>query len=278
MDRIVKGTAATISVVLYSDGAATNPTPDTATVEVLRADGTVLVASTAATDAGTGIFTYTLTPTHTASLDVLTARWTATIGGFAQTVETAVEIVGGVYFTIAEARTLPSLSNTVAYTTAVITEARTAAEEAIEDACDVSFVPRTATEIVSGGGGGRFLSLRWPRVRYVNSVAVDLVDWAEPARAAVVVTPSGLYSPTAFPVGYGNVQVTYEHGYNAPPGRIKRAAMLLAESFLIRSGINDRATQVQAGDEQLWLAPREPFGIGEVDAAVRDYSFRLGFA
>jgi hypothetical protein len=86
VDRIQQNIASTITVTLYRDGTAENPSPDSATVRIVRADGTELVAETAAIDDGTGVFAYTLSPTQTATLDTLTAAWTVEFDGVAQTV------------------------------------------------------------------------------------------------------------------------------------------------------------------------------------------------
>lgn len=174
------------------------------------------------------------------------------------------------YFTVAEARKVSPLGDETTYPNADIEAARADAEEALESAtaCNVAFVPRTATETVSGNGTPLLRLSRW-RVRAVLSVSRD----GEPLDIAGVridgrtlVRPSG-----AWPHGRANLTVVYEHGYSVPPGRIKRAALRLAKHFLVESAINDRVTRAEAGDERMWLAPLAPFGIPEVDAAVRDH-------
>src|SRR4051794_38233928 len=115
MDRVQKGSSVTITHTFTVDGVATDPSPVTATVEVVRDDGSVVVVAGASTvHVGTGKFTFTLTPTHTALLDILTARWTATFAGQPQTVETQVEVVGGFLFTLADARADSQLADAAA--------------------------------------------------------------------------------------------------------------------------------------------------------------------
>lgn len=97
MKQVVKDRSATISVTFTVDGVATDPVPATATLDILRRDGTVLVpAGTATTKppSTTGKFTFVLTPAQTAQFDRLTARWTANLVGQVQTLETQVDVIG----------------------------------------------------------------------------------------------------------------------------------------------------------------------------------------
>lgn len=173
------------------------------------------------------------------------------------------------YFTIAEARKIAPLSDETAYPDSDIESTRRAVEEALEHACRVAFVPRIETETHSGDGTGRLRLGRY-KVRELVSAAHD----DEPLDiSAVRIEGRTLYSSTGWPTGRANLEVVYQHGFDAPPSRIKRAALRLTKHFLVESGINDQATRAEAGEERLWLATPEPFGIPEVDAAVRDYKF-----
>lgn len=173
------------------------------------------------------------------------------------------------YFTVAEARELSPLQDEEKYPDADIEAARDAAEEALEheSACNAAFVPRSATESLSGAGGV-LLRLSRFQVREVTSAtaAGEELDVAD-----VAINGRTLYRPAGWPRGYANLVVVYEHGYDAPPARIKRAALQLARHFLVGSGINQYVTRAEAGDERVWLAERAPFGIPEIDAAVRDH-------
>src|SRR5215217_5884268 len=103
MERIAQGRSATLTHTFYVDGVATNPSPDTATVAITRADGTALVPAGAVTDAGTGVVTLTLTPTETALLDTLKVTWTASFGGQSQGFTDYVEVAGGFLFSLSQA-------------------------------------------------------------------------------------------------------------------------------------------------------------------------------
>jgi hypothetical protein len=104
MIRIVRGRSAELSYTFYVDGNATDPTPDSASVSITRADGSTLTPSASVDNSGVGVVSITLTPAETALLDTLTVTWTATFAGQAQTFVDTVEVAGDVLFTIAEAR------------------------------------------------------------------------------------------------------------------------------------------------------------------------------
>ncbi len=279
MERIPRGNSATLSHTFYVDGVATNPTPDAATVTITRDDGTVLVNAAAATEAGAGIVTYTLTPAQTALLDTLTVSWTATFGGQSQAFTDVVEVVGGFLFSISEARALKPLDNTQ-YTIAQIINTRTLVEEALEDACGVAFVPRYRRETVSGDGGATVVLSR-PRVTAVRSVKHDGVAITD--LATVVPSSSGIpYYPSGWTRGYGNYEVAYEHGYPYPPAGATQAALLLAKRYLVQGPIDDRATSMSSEDGVINLSTPglrgARFGLPTADAFVSAYSMHAGVA
>jgi hypothetical protein len=281
MDRVAQGRSATLSQTFMVDGVPTNPVPDLATVHITRDDGTdVVPAGTSATEAGTGVVTYTLTPVHTALLDVLTVTWTATIGGLAQTFTSQVEIVGGFLFTIAEARALSALANTTVYPTAAIVEARTLVEMSLEDACGVAFVPRYHREIVSGRGASTILLSR-PRVRALRSVNLDGAAITD--LATIVPDPSGVaYYPTGWTRGFRNYEVAYEHGYDYPPPMATLAALTWAKAILVKGPIDDRTTAFTTEDGTFSMSTpgmRGNYaGIPVVDAFIQQYNLTAGIA
>ena len=148
LERIQQNTPATLSQQWYEDGAAVDP--GTVTLEITRADGTVLVAAGASTSGvTTAPRTYNLTTTHTALLDTLKITWTSTLKG---TLVSYVEVAGGFLFSISQARALKPLDNVTNYPTAVLKDMRITVEQALEDACGVAFVPRYERETVNGDG------------------------------------------------------------------------------------------------------------------------------
>lgn len=288
MERIAQGRSATLTHTFFEDGTPTDPSPDSASLTITRADGTSLVPSDSVTDAGTGVFSITLTPEETANLDVLTITWSATFGGQVQQFTDYIEVVGGFLFTIAEARALKPLDQTSVYSTAAIVAMRNTVEQALEDECGVAFVPRYTLETVSGTGTS-MLPLRWPKIRAIRSASITTAGTATALTASelALLTLGGWggidgYTWTA---GTGNVTVGYEHGFDRPPEEIKRAALLLTKIWL--TGENrpkdDRAITYSSdagGTYSLSVPGRNgsAFGHPDVDVAVQRYSLRVGVA
>jgi hypothetical protein len=273
MERVLQNTAPTISATFYVDGVGTNPTPDTATVEITTADGTVLVPSTAATNDANGKFTYQLTTTHTALLDSLTVEWTSNFG----TVVTHVEVAGGFLFSTADALGDTEINDPQSVTTAAeIASARTMAEQAFENVCGVAFVPRYALETGLNGDGSYRLPLRWPHIRAFRSGTVDDTALTVGEVGAVVPQSTGVYNPSGWTSGYGNVAVGYEHGYDYPPPEVSRAVLRLAKHYLTDWSADDRALRLDtdAGSYVMAVPGRggSDFGIPEVDAVAQRYS------
>src|SRR5688572_20459751 len=137
------------------------------------------------------------------------------------------------YFTVAEGRatdaTFAGMSD------AEISDARDEVENEIEGLCDVAFVPREAEATLSGTG---YTSLFLPHL-YVRSVtavrtwttdATDYLDFTADELADITVSETGVIHRSRlgyWPAGFENVRVTYTHGMDAPPARVKRAALLL---------------------------------------------------
>jgi hypothetical protein len=181
------------------------------------------------------------------------------------------------YFTVEEFRDVyPDVANPP-YTDARINAARATAEEIIEgldaeDGAHVAFVPRTETFKASGSGGTRVSIPRY-RLRAVSEIKLDGVVQA---LDGIVVEASSVFSPH-WPSGFSNLELTVEHGWDAPPGRIKDAAILLTYHRLVKGPIDDRATAItpdSGGVIQLATPGRAGYvtGIPEVDAAIQQYA------
>jgi hypothetical protein len=279
MDRVLQNAAATIYARFYLDGTGTDPTPDSATVTITRANGTVLVASTAATNAGTGgLFSYQLTTSHTALLDRLTASWTSNLG----TITTTVEVAGGFLFSIPQARQIAPLDDTVTYTTDALKEKRVLVEQALEDACSVAFVPRYERERLTGlSWNTTQLGTKWAKVRTVRESTVG--GTAVDAAGIASMVPVGRF--VYYPAGWGlptypyDVTVGYEHGYDTPPARVSEAALLLLKNWMVKGPVDDRTTSFSTEDGTFSLSTPGlrgvTFGIPEVDAVVEKYGLSL---
>src|SRR6516162_7622219 len=99
IDRILKGQPAALMAYWERDGAAWDP--GTTTVTVTNDEGVVLALNQPATSVGTGLRTYELPASATGTLDFLTVAWTASDGSV---LTTYAEVVGGFYFSVAQAR------------------------------------------------------------------------------------------------------------------------------------------------------------------------------
>jgi hypothetical protein len=136
------------------------------------------------------------------------------------------------YFTPAEGRatdaTFADLSDNQ------IIAARGEVEDEIEALTGVAFVPRTATATLDGAGRGLLL-LPHMYVRSITSVrvwtdAITYTDYTADELADIVVSETGAISRFTlgyWPCGFQNLRVIYEHGMDAPPARVKRAALIL---------------------------------------------------
>lgn len=272
MDRVQQGTSVTIAHTFTVDGVAADPTPDSATIEILRGDGTELVpAGTNATNAGPGKFTYTLTPTQTAQLDLLTVKWTATFGQL-QTMTSRVEIVGGFLFTVAEARALKPLGNAEMYPLAALLTARTLAEQTLEEVCNVAFVPRYRRERAIPVRHGH-VRVKGRDIRAIRDLTVDDVALTVDELAAITV-PREFTIAGVSKTGSRYV-IGYEHGHDFPPEQARRIALRLAKRYLVETPIDERASSMTTDDGTISLVTPGLrgmlFDIPEANAFVQVY-------
>lgn len=271
MNQIEHGLPATLGFTFEQDGQATNPTPDAATVTIRTATGVVLVSEADADDVGEGSVTYELAPDDV-PLGVLTVEWTGVFDGYSQTKRQYVEVVGGFYFTVSEARAKYSDLQDKSWDE--IAGARALAEEIIEgleseDGCHQAFVPRAETFDLPGGH--RMQVPRY-RVRSIDAVTID----GEAADPDIL----WLDGNNIFGAPWrGPVNVTVTHGWDLPPARIKDAAITLAYHRLVKGPIDDRAIGRLSPEGSLINLSTPGMrgavtGIPEVDAAISQYRKR----
>lgn len=283
VQRILQSTAATLRTSLADqDGEPADA--GVVTVRVQRADGTdVLAAGTATTSDSAGGYSVTLTRAQTASLDLLTATWTASEVVVATTSH---EIAGGVYFTVAEARAKDASITTGEYPPAIVQAARSEVEHQCEEITGVAWVPRFAREYVQGSGSTTLVLSR-PRVRRVRSISdVDslgvLTAW-DSDRVSIINANAGGVITSGYGFGRGRLVVEYEHGHDAPPPDLVTAAIIHLRHQLNTfrtTSLIDRATQVQTIEGQnLMLATPGRYGfetgIPPVDAVYQRYSWKI---
>lgn len=271
---ILRNTSAQISVTLSVDDAETDPSPDSATVQITREDGTVLVAETAATEGGTGRFTFQLTPTHTADLDVLTATWQMTVGGMEQTLTTFHEIVGGFICSLEAISAAMVAGGGAAPDAATLRTLRANAERKLEDACNVAFRPRYAREKLDGDGTDE-LFLAHPRTLAPITATVSGAALSGGELAEVEPTRAGFYREAGWAGGRRNIEIAYEHGWPSPPEPITRAAIKLAAVYF-EAGGDDRISRFREDDQEFFLSvagANRDTGIPDVDRAIQDYRY-----
>jgi hypothetical protein len=220
----------------------------------------------------TGTFSYQLNTTQTALLDKLTCVWTSSLG----TVTSHAEIVGGFLFTVSQAQATTDIGT--AYTVAQIQEARTYAEQELEDACGVAFVPRYRLDTVVRPNTALML---WPRLRAIRSLTLD--GTASDVSTLTFDGTGILKLPWNFGwTSAGQVVVGYEHGYDAPPIGATRAALTIAKDYLTVGPVADRAIQQATDYGPVYLATPgfkgKRFGIPSVDAFVESVGYVVGVA
>lgn len=285
LHRILKGTAESLSLLVYEDGVVKDP--GTTTVTITMADGTAIVTGGATTGSGAQARAYALTTTDTANLDLLTAVWTTENYG-AQT--TTAEIVGEHLFTLAQARDFDGgkLRDASAYSDDLLKETRARILDAFAEVCGVSFVPRYKRVVLDGKGSDTLYlpDLYVTAIRSVDERASGGTDWTAYTSddlADVFCDDSGqVFRETdgAFTAGRRNIRIGYEYGYAQPPLEITRAALRLLVSYLgaTRTDWDPRAISMSTDMGVISLATAgmrgAVFGLPEVDSALVRYNER----
>lgn len=281
--QILRGISATLSWQnVDGNGEAAAPA-GAVTIGVVNAAGaTVVAAGTATSGTGTDPRTYILTAANNTSLDLLTATWTD--AGDGSTHVTTIEVVGGYYFSLAEARASdPVLANDTKYPDEALRLARRQVEEEFERICDVAFVPRYRRQTVWPQSSYSVLLDR-PMLRRIRAVAQvssngTATAWTSTQLGTVVLDGSVLRVRTG--LGFlGESIVDYEHGYDSPPAEVKRAALQRLRYVASQplTGLPDRATSfsvAEGGTYRLDTAGAYKTGMPDVDAVLGRWSRRV---
>lgn len=254
MQRVLRGAGATLEWTNLDQDGEPVAASGAVTAKVNRADGTeVLPAGTATENPSAGVYTVDITAAQNSLLDLLTVTWTD--AGDDSTHTSHHEVVGGYYFTIAEARASdPILVDTAKYPNAEITRYRQIVEEECEFICAVAFVPRYRRVRLDGAGlQSLYIPDLYPRtirsVRNYSDVTTYTALTADELSAIVLTTSGELWrSNGPFSYGNNNLIVDYEYGHDAPPSDLKEASLKRLRYLLTasRSGIPDRATSFSA--------------------------------
>lgn len=197
------------------------------------------------------------------------------------------------YFTLAEFRLLPDMSNTTKYTDALVLAAAAYVTAIVERECNTSFIARAVTSEVHDGGRYE-IALRSPYVQSITSATEDGVAVTSTLRAG----PGGVlrrfssstsYIPIWWNAGVGNIAVSYMAGYSATvPSDLAEAVKQATRARLMEtsatSGIDDRRTALttEMGTINFVIAGEgRPTGYPVVDEVIMGWKRKLdvfGFA
>lgn len=281
--RVLRATALTVNSPTFvgADGETPANTASTPAAAVAREDGTALTAaSVSGTAVSTGVYSATITTTHTSQLDRLKVTWTGTAGSLAQTYTTELEVVGAHYATIPEIRDEQGLDNTSSYPLHLIRRVRDAWANRVEDACGVAFVPRYERDVLCGDGTS---VLALSHIRPLSLIAVT-VDGTSVSTSNFTLHDSGMieYEGSTFPISSTgpNVVVTYEHGFPNCPEDIHHE-VLKAIRYELRRYKDPMATDVLSQTFENGATVRypvasaeRPTGLPSLDAVLARYKFR----
>jgi len=297
--HVLRGVAGTASLTVVDSSVTTF---GAATVVVTAHDGTTVEASTAATGAGgsgaTGAtYTFRLSATDTAKLDILSLAWTIQVDGVPETVTTYAEVIGSYIFSIAEARAFDrgQLANAATYPDSDIAAARLLITDAFQDICTTAFVPRYGESFIrhdggfsAGDYGGWYqwspvdrpeILMPYPFIRALREVAVSYwaQDWVVQdltAMGPVELTDEGLIRGI-FPHGF--LRIRYEHGMDKVPAAIHKAALQVLLLEMIPDNLPERASSYELNGNVYRISMpdgvRKWYGIPTVDSVLSRYAF-----
>lgn len=191
------------------------------------------------------------------------------------------------YFTLAELRGMPDLTDAYQFGDERLTSAGEYVEAVIERVVGTSFVARTVTGERHDGGSDS-IALDRPYPIAVSAATEDGVAVTDTLRIVGGLlrrySDTSSFVPLVWNAGVGNVTVTYTAGYSTtPPADIKEAALRAARFRLLTSheaaSVTDRALSIsnEFGNVQLSYAGlNNPFGLPDVDAVIVGWRDRLG--
>jgi hypothetical protein len=271
--RVLTRSAATITWQPTDQEGELTAASGTPTVTVTRADGTVILGLTPTL--GAGVVSLTIPATSLTEPDQLDVVWLldAVARG-----ETAVDVVGAPLITETEVRARePALANVANYPAATIRRAIAEVAARFERSVPaVSFVPRLS--VVDTYVTSSRLSIPYYFGRAVRWVQ----NWQSSAWVDVDYGYANLLEGGGFELTNwyrsGAMRVGFEHGLDAPPPDVKKAAARAVRHVLISpaSGLDPRAMSYQppeGGNVTLatpGLGPWE-FGLPDVDAVLKSW-------
>lgn len=271
-DQILRGVAATCTASFLDQDGDVSAASGTVTCTITRADGTAIATGRSTTTAS-NVHSVALTASETATLDLLTLSWLD--AGTARTT-TTVEVVGGYYFTVAQARSSdPALADAAKWSDADIKAARRLVADEFERICHVAFVPRYRRETFRLDAASDVLWLPQARPTSVRAVTVDGTAQSDLSDIELV-SWGALRWPAGWTAGV-EIVVGWESGYPAVPARIREVAIRRCRSLLglSRSPMPDRQARfmIEEGRTVAFSgAYADKTGDDEVDSVLARYT------
>lgn len=297
LTRVAKSAPATLTHT-FVVGETPTDAAASVTVTITDANSTAVVTAAAATHGTTGVYSYAMA--GQALLARYSVAWTGTFSGSVVTETDYVEIVGGFFFNLADARASDAaLSDATRFSTAMLASSRQEVEDECEMICDRAFVPRYRRAVLDGSGSPDILltDYKWAAegrsaadIRTIRSatmapqVGQTFVALTTLQLASCTVTADGLLrrvDGNIWAEGVQNVVVEYEYGLHAPSSDLVRMAMVRLRDRLAipLTGIPDRAssfTATDGGTFRLDMPDAFKTGLPMVDAVYSRYSRRSG--
>lgn len=185
--------------------------------------------------------------------------------------------------TVADAKAHPAFKGVTA-TEAVIGDTLATVELRIESekVTGVAWVPRTATDVVVWPRSGRG-RVHHTRCRSLLAVDVDGDPVSAEDLARWKLSRTGLLIPHRTVAPGVDVQVTYEHGADAPPDDLLDAAVRAAATLVAHQGnqrVGERTQALVADGQTINFAAipdvdrGRPFGMPDVDQVVMSHAHR----
>lgn len=262
-EQVLRGADAQISATFRDQHGETTSPDGTVTVDITTANGTVIATSAATTTSSTDSQLYLYDLTATAGLAHLTVDWKD--DGTTRTT-THVEVVGGFYFSVAEARAFDrTLQDEGKYPADRIRAVRREVEEECERVTHTAWVPRYARRTIVSNGTGRLVVPDWNPRRLLS------ID-GEAVTGELIYGPNTIDRTTGtFPAG--QITVEYEHGYDQPPAELLKATLQRLRFRLNTEKTIDfsQYASVRLGDGSVLESP----GNAEERAMLATY-FRYG--
>src|SRR5215217_6343865 len=244
--QVKRKTSLTLTETFSLDGAPQDLDSGVPTVVSTAPDGTTTTYNAGTTPAVQGTWTgrttgqYRLVIAGQPEVTWRDLTWTGNIGGQPQTLESRVEWLGALLFTLDDLRsyTMPGSAATpfedpVKYPAAKLQRARAATLARFTTALGYSPVPRHAREVHSVGSGDTVVLDRLCATRILSVTVAGVAQTASNyfiAKGGVLQPVSGYSASVWSSSGFGVVAVEYEHGAQGVEDDGREAALTYAAS------------------------------------------------